>query len=137
MTAERLVFDCNVLISAALVASGTPARALDTAVDRHMLLLSEPTYDELVTRLSRDKFRRYLDIESCVKFLEAMADTADWIEIEGSPLGCRDPDDDKYLETALRGAADAIVTGDRDLLAMHPFEDIAIVTPADWLARQV
>jgi putative PIN family toxin of toxin-antitoxin system len=135
MTAERLVFDCNVLISAALVEAGTAAKALDTAYARHKLLLSEPTFDELVTRLARPKFRRYLGDASRIIFLEALSAAAQWVEIEGSTQGCRDPDDDKYLETALRGGADTIVTGDRDLLVMHPFERISILAPADWLAR--
>ncbi len=44
-------------------------------------------------------------------------------------MGCRDPDDDKLLETALMGTADCIVTGDQDLLVMSPFQEILIVTP--------
>jgi putative PIN family toxin of toxin-antitoxin system len=134
MTAERLVFDCNVLISAALVETGTAARALDAAYAEHKLLLSEPTFDELVTRLARPKFRPYLGDASRTAFLEALSAAAQWIEIEGEPQGCRDPDDDKYLETAVRGSADAIVTGDRDLLDMHPFGGTSILSPADWLA---
>jgi putative PIN family toxin of toxin-antitoxin system len=136
MTAERLVFDCNVLISAALVETGTPAKALDVAYAEHKLLLSEPTFDELVTRLARPKFRRYLGDASRIVFLEALSAAAQWIEIKAEPQGCRDPDDDKYLETAVRGSADAIVTGDRDLLVMHPFEGISILTPGNWLARK-
>ncbi|HYD23691.1 MAG TPA: putative toxin-antitoxin system toxin component, PIN family [Croceibacterium sp.] len=135
MTAERLVFDCNVLISAALVEAGTAAKALDAAYAGHILLFSAPTFDELVSRLSRPKFDRYLDDASRLGILEALSAVAEWIEIEDLPLGCRDPDDDKYLETALRGAADAIVTGDRDLLVMNPFDGIPILTPADWLRR--
>ena len=136
MTAERLVFDCNVLISATLVETGTAAKALDAAYAGHVLLLSDPTFDELVTRLARPKFSPYLDDASRIVFLEALSAVAVWIEIEGVPLGCRDPADDKYLETALRGGADAIVTGDRDLLVMDPFDGIPILTPAAWLARQ-
>jgi putative PIN family toxin of toxin-antitoxin system len=44
---------------------------------------------------------------------------------------CRDPKDDKFLEVALNGTADAIVTGDADLLEMHPWRGIEVVTPAD------
>jgi putative PIN family toxin of toxin-antitoxin system len=136
MTVERLVFDCNVLISAALVETGTAAKALDAAYAEHKLLLSEPTFDELVARLARPKFRRYLGDASQIIFLEALSEAAQWIEIEGEALGCRDPDDDKYLETAVRGSADMIVTGDRDLLVMHPFEGISILTPGNWLVRK-
>ena len=49
-------------------------------------------------------------------------------------MGCRDPDDDKFLETALQGGADCLITGDRDLLEMSPFMGIPIVTPAGFLA---
>ncbi len=47
---------------------------------------------------------------------------------------CRDPKDDKLLALALDGHADAIITGDKDLLTLHPFEGIAIITPAAYLA---
>jgi predicted nucleic acid-binding protein len=48
----------------------------------------------------------------------------------------RDPKDDKFLEAAVNGRADVIVTGDKDLLDLDPFRGIAIVTPADYLARE-
>ena len=46
---------------------------------------------------------------------------------------CRDPKDDKFLEVALNGRADVIITGDADLLALHPWREIAILTPAEYL----
>lgn len=49
--------------------------------------------------------------------------------------GCRDPDDDKLLETAPLGNADCLVTGDGDLLAMSPFHGIPVLTPAEVLER--
>jgi uncharacterized protein len=48
---------------------------------------------------------------------------------------CRDPKDDKFLELALDGKAEVLVTGDSDLLCMHPWRGIAILSPADYLAR--
>jgi putative PIN family toxin of toxin-antitoxin system len=48
---------------------------------------------------------------------------------------CRDPRDDKFLEVAVHGHADLIVTGDADLLALNPFQGIAILTPAEYLER--
>jgi len=48
---------------------------------------------------------------------------------------CRDPKDDKFLELALDGQADLLVTGDEDLLAQHPWRGIPILSPADYLAR--
>jgi len=43
---------------------------------------------------------------------------------------CRDPKDDKFLELALNGRADVIITGDADLLRMHPWREIAVLSPA-------
>ena len=54
-----------------------------------------------------------------------------------SPIrACRDPRDDKFLEVAVHGRADLILTGDADLLALYPFRGIAIVTPAEYLDRK-
>jgi len=51
-----------------------------------------------------------------------------------SVTDCRDPDDNKFLELALSGKADLIITGDADLLSLHPWRGIAILSPADYLA---
>lgn len=48
---------------------------------------------------------------------------------------CRDPKDNMYLELALSGKADCIVTGDIDLPALHPFHDVAILTPFEFLRQ--
>jgi predicted nucleic acid-binding protein len=46
---------------------------------------------------------------------------------------CRDPTDDKFLELAVNGLADYIVSGDADLLSINPFREIPIVTPATFV----
>ena len=46
---------------------------------------------------------------------------------------CRDPKDNRFLEAALAGRADVIVSGDQDLLVLQPFEGIPIVKPAEFL----
>jgi putative PIN family toxin of toxin-antitoxin system len=48
----------------------------------------------------------------------------------------RDPRDDKFLEVAVHARADVIVTGDADLLALHPFRGIAILSPAEYLEQE-
>jgi predicted nucleic acid-binding protein len=45
---------------------------------------------------------------------------------------CRDPTDDKFLELAVNGRADLIVSGDADLLALDPFRGIPIITPTAY-----
>ena len=49
---------------------------------------------------------------------------------------CRDAKDDKFLEVAVNGKADYLITGDRDLLVLHLFRDIQIITPAAFLELQ-
>jgi putative PIN family toxin of toxin-antitoxin system len=135
MRAERVVLDTNVLISAILQPKGPPRAAVDgVRAAGGVLLFSEPTFDELSTRLARPKFDKYLSRQGRALFLAQLDAVSERIPITGAKLGCRDPDDDKLLETALMGEADCLITGDRDLLVMSPFHDIPIVTPADFLA---
>jgi uncharacterized protein len=47
---------------------------------------------------------------------------------------CRDPKDDMYLELSVIGQAEAIITNDKDLLVLHPFENILIITPKEFLS---
>jgi uncharacterized protein len=62
-----------------------------------------------------------------------MLDAAELVSIAESIAACRDPTDDKFLELAINGRADLIVTGDIDLLALNPFRQIPIVTAATFV----
>jgi uncharacterized protein len=55
------------------------------------------------------------------------------IDVNQQVSVCRDPKDNMYLELALSGKADVIITGDNDLLILHPFINIPIITPKDFL----
>jgi hypothetical protein len=58
------------------------------------------------------------------------------IEVKDTITDCRDPKDNKFLELAVSGKASAIISGDEDLLALHPFRDIPIFTLRDFLEHQ-
>ena len=134
MRADRVVLDTNVLISAALTRTGPPRRVVDLVrADNGVLLFSDETFAELRHRILGLKFDRYVGKESRAAFVALLAAVAVWVPIAGARLGCRDPTDDKILETALMGRADHLVTGDGDLLAMSPFHGIPIITPARFL----
>ena len=137
MRADRVVLDTNVLISAALRREGPP-RAVVNAVrsENGVLLFSDETFEELRSRFFRPKFDRYASREGRAVFLAQLKAVSEWVSITGAKLGCRDPDDDKLLETALLGNADCLVTGDRDLLEMSSFHGIPIVTPAGFPAQR-
>ena len=134
MTGERFVVDTNVLISAALRPSGAPRAVVDRVRDANgVLLFSDETFDELQTRFRLSKFDRYVSLEARLVFLAQLEAVSEWVSIVGARLGCRDPADDKLLETALLGNADFLVSGDQDLLVMSPFHGIPILTPAGAL----
>ena len=137
MKVERVVVDTNVFISAVLNPRGVPRAVVETAGSvNERLLFSRETFDELQTLLLRPTFDRYAHREDRALYLAWLETISGWVSIRGAALGCRDPDDDKFLETALRGEADCLVTGDRDLLVMSPFRGIPILQPADFLDRR-
>lgn len=128
MKVERAVIDTSILISAALSPLGKPSEVVDRLVEAGTLVFSSKTFDELASRLCRPKFERYLQASERRLFLEKLAAVAHWVEIAGNLKACRDPNDDMFLETAIAGRADALISGDQDLLVLDPFGSIRIVT---------
>ena len=98
-----------------------------------VLLFCDETFEEVRTRIMRPKFERYVRAELREAFVRGLLPVADWVSITGAVMGCRDPDDDKFLELVLAGQGDAIVTGDGDLLALHPLQDVPILRPTSFL----
>jgi len=131
--ANAWVLDTNLLVSRLLVPSGTAAQAVDHALDRGILLMSEATLQELVTVLGRSKFDPYVSREDRQQFIRLLGGVARVVRIPAPIRACRDPKDDKFLEVGVHGEAQAIITGDADLLDLDPFHGIRIVRPADFL----
>jgi putative PIN family toxin of toxin-antitoxin system len=132
---ERIVVDTNVLISRLLVPASVSGRAVTRAVASGQLMVSEATMEELATVLGRPKFDPYLSIANRQEFIRLLGRIAEMIPVVRVVRACRDPRDDKFLEVAVNGRADLIITGDRDLLELDPFMGIGILTPAAYLAR--
>lgn len=131
----RVVVDTNVLISRLLAPESTPARAVSHVVRNGRLLSSEATLEELAEVLSRAKFDRYLSMAERQQFIRMLARIVEMPPITHRFTICDDPSDDKFLELAVSGAANAIVTGDRHLLDLHPFRQIPIMNPGAYLNR--
>ena len=83
----------------------------------------------------RPKFDRYIPIDVRQLFLEEYELLGVKVKITKEVKACRDPDDDKYLELALNGNADCVITNDPDLLILNPFESIPIISPKEFLER--
>jgi len=133
MTRKRVVLDTNTLISRLLSRHSVPAKAVDLAIADHQILTSEATLIELADVLGRAKFDPYVTIGERQEFLRSFDRIAERIEVVRPIRACRDPRDDKFLELALDGEADIIVTGDDDLLVLDPFRGVSILTPARFL----
>jgi putative PIN family toxin of toxin-antitoxin system len=136
MTRERVVIDTNVLISGLLLATSNPAQAVERAVQHGQLVATTATLRELIEKLHSPKFDRYVRRDVRDALLQRVASVVEIVDVLQSIHASRDPQDDKFLEAAVNGRADVIVTGDKDLLDLNPFRGIAIVTPADYLARE-
>ena len=106
MRTDTVVLDTNDLISAVLTRTGPLRRGVALVrADNGVLLFSDEMFAELRHRILGSKFDRYVGRESRAAFIALLAAVAEWVPIAGAKLGCRDPTDDKVLETALMGRA--------------------------------
>ena len=129
------VFDTNVVVSAVLFHQGKPAQAVEAALDSGEFLVSDEIVRELNEVLSRAKFERYASEEDRARFLQSLLQEARLIEVVETVQECRNPKDNKYLEAAVSGNAECVVSGDDDLLVLHPFREIPILRPREFLDR--
>lgn len=132
-TEQRYVFDTNVLVSALLFPRSTPRQAFDRANASGVLLVSVATIAELEDVLQRSAFDRYVTLDVRLEFVAAVMRDALLIEVGAPITACRDPKDDKFLDVAVCGQATHLVSGDGDLLALHPFRGIPTLSPRDFL----
>ena len=123
----RIVFDTNALASAAILPDSTSGGALTWAIAHFQLMLSAPVIGELVEVLQRPKLARYFEGDAMFDFLLTVARVSEIVDPSESIGACRDPKDNKLLELAVAAQARYLVTGDKDLLALHPFRGIEIL----------
>jgi putative PIN family toxin of toxin-antitoxin system len=128
----RVVVDTNVLISAALKRNSTPAAAVQ-AVERLCVLLKSPANEQQLFEVVARPYFVPLIVRDTRTWLRNLMSTAELVAITERIAASRDPTDDKFLELAVSGHADLIVSGDADLLALNPFRGIPIITPAAFV----
>lgn len=125
--------DTNVFASAILFPRSVPRQVVDHALDHGVVIFSDATMSELAEVLSRSKFDSFVSRADRELFLAQIESAAEFVPLIQLVRACRDPKDDKFLEVALNGRADMIITGDADLLEMHPWRGLAILSPAGYL----
>lgn len=129
----RLVFDTNIIISALFFEGSKPAKAFEIGIKQGTILFSSATFSELEEVLWRNKFDQYISPEERNQFLTGFILNGTPVEIDRTISECRDPKDNKFLELAVCGNADFIISGDEDLLTLNPFRNIKIIPPDNFL----
>lgn len=137
MNPRLIVIDTNVLISAVLSPEGTARKALNRVYQHFKIAQSDVTYQELVTRIYKNKFDKYISDEGREDFLRVVKYHSQFIKVESQIEICRDVDDNKFLELAIDSNAVFLITGDRDLLSLKAqieYQEL-IVTPREFLEQ--
>ena len=129
----KVVLDTNVLISG-FFWKGTPYQLIELAEHGLIrLFTSDILLAELHGILSQPKHARTIavgefSIDDIMRRYQKVAVVVPTKKF--TQQICRDADDDAVLACALAANANMIITGDKDLLVLHPFQDIPILTPA-------
>jgi len=133
MTKLRLVIDTNILISGLMSVNSLPQQVFDYATSQAILLMFDEVQSEIENVISRPKLQKYITLERRTKFLSELSQQVERVTINQQIRACRDPKDDKFLDLAVCGEANYIITGDTDLLDLHPFQNISIIKAANFL----
>lgn len=126
----RVILDANVAIAAA-ASRGLCEAIVELCLEHHHLILCEGILDEV-----KDKLRHKIKASPPViaEYVNVLRTNALILEPDAVDKGiCRDPDDLMVLGLVVPGNADAIVTGDKDLLVIKAYKNARIMTPrAFW-----
>jgi len=125
----RVILDANVVIAAA-ASRGLCEAILELCLEHHHLVLCEGILDEI-----RKKLRIKIKVSPPVvaEYPKVLRSNAEMLEPEQvHKAACRDPDDLKILGLVGPGKADAIVTGDKDLLVVREYKGARIMTPRNF-----
>lgn len=128
----RVVLDTNILISAALKERSLPALSVALACRRGTILKSIETERELLAVMARPRLAPLI-APAFRRWTIAMLESAEAIEIVERVEACRDPNDDKFLELAVNGRANLILSGDADLRALDGYRGISVLDPAAFV----
>ena len=130
----RIVFDSNVLLAALLFPGGRAAAAVENILDGvDDLVLSPPLIREVLSVLAK-KFSR--DREELSRVAVVLGGMGEIVNPSRRLSVFRDDPDNRILESAVEGHAEAIVTGDKAMLAVGEYEEIRLITLAEYLDRR-
>ncbi len=132
---HKVVLDTVVLVRALINPRSGRGRIVFAHHGRYRLFVSEPVVREMLEVLHRPeltaKFRSLegLDLRRVLDLLGQ----AEAVEVVHAPAVSRDPNDDKFLATAIAASADYLVNEDADLLVLGQHEQVKILSAASFL----
>jgi len=130
----RVVFDTNIYISALAIPGSQAEQALSRILDgADTLLISKAILDELLSILA-GKFSR--DPESLSQVAVIVTEMAEVVKPQDRVKVLKDDPDNRVLECAEAGHADAIVTSDQEMLRLKQYQGIRLISLRDYLARE-
>jgi putative PIN family toxin of toxin-antitoxin system len=125
----KVVLDTNVLL-AGVATQGICQGVVTECLQHHELITSVSILDEFSRHLL-GKFKMPLGLaRETIAFIRGQSLVV--VPAKFPPEACRDPADLMVLGTAVVGAAQYIVTGDKDLLVLERYQNVAIVTPREF-----
>ncbi|HEY9363544.1 MAG TPA: putative toxin-antitoxin system toxin component, PIN family [Chitinophagaceae bacterium] len=131
---KYFVFDTNTLISASLLIDSKNKKAVRKAMLLGEMAFSNETLNEFKEVVFRKKFDKYfVSNEERLELLNEIENSIKQFFPSEIINKCRDPKDKKFLELAVSADASCIITGDKDLLVLHPFRNIPILNAVDFI----
>lgn len=138
MDKVRVVVDTNVWLNYLFFNNSTTSQTVRLLFSQeYAVIASDQTLEEARNVLSRDRFDRILPLELRLAFYFEIGELSKIITSTSTITICRDSKDNMFLEVALDGKADYLITRDKDLLELagntDPHWNFQIVTPRDFL----
>ncbi len=133
----KAVIDTNVLVSGLLKTSRICRKIIQKlSVREFELIVSPPIIEELIEVIARPKFHTIIERATAEKLIGIIRSQAILVKPSRRLNVIKeDPADNRFLEAAVEGKADLLVSGDKALLSLKSFEDIPILTPQEFLKR--
>ncbi|HVS92909.1 MAG TPA: putative toxin-antitoxin system toxin component, PIN family [Mucilaginibacter sp.] len=130
---DRVILDTNILISLLITRDFLKFDKLITQ-DKVVFILSQELIEEFVEVAQRPKLKKYFAWTSVEKFILAIKNISELINVETNISVCRDPKDDFLLALAIDGQATHLITGDKDILVLKKIGKARILTMAEYLS---
>lgn len=132
--ARKIIIDTNLWISFLI---SKKFSQLDEIIFTYkcQLIFSDELMDEFLLVVKRPKLRRFFSKDDLLELIETIQTHADFIEVKSHVTECRDLKDNFLLELAKDAKADFLITGDKDLLELNPFEKTRIVTITEFFEQ--